>query len=218
MKISAVIPVYNEEHTVGGVVRAIKSSPLISEIIVVSDGSTDQTAERAREAGADKVYELPVNHGKGYAIVYGVEHASAPILLFADADLLGMTSRHVEALLSPIIDGTLAMCCGIRDRGKFFTNLSAHLLWITGERALKREIIEKIPPRYLQKFMLEPSLNYYCRIKKLPYGCVILHGLKIRRKLQKVGILLSLGQYRMMWYQIIKAMILMRVAGMLGRF
>mgnify|MGYP001415364370 FL=1 len=64
MCVSAIIPAYNEEKTIGGVLRTIKSVSLITEIIVISDGSTDGTAQIARNYGAH-VIELSENIGKG---------------------------------------------------------------------------------------------------------------------------------------------------------
>jgi len=144
---------------------------------------------------ADKVYQLPTNRGKGEAVLYGVEHIDAPILFLVDADLIGLNHQHIELLLQPVIQGKLAMRVGIRDRGKFWTTLSSHLLLVSGERALRREIIEGISSKYLQGFMLEPALNYYSRSRNLAYDSVPLWGLKIRKKFQKVGWLRALFQY-----------------------
>ena len=67
MKVAAVIPAYNEERTVASVVRAVREAPSISEVIVVDDGSTDRTAQVARQAGA-RVVHLETNVGKGGAM------------------------------------------------------------------------------------------------------------------------------------------------------
>ncbi len=85
-KVSSIVAAYNEELTIASVVRALKSSPLIDEVIVVSDGSTDKTAQKATEAGADIVHELPIKKGKGAAISHGVTHADGEILFFSDAE------------------------------------------------------------------------------------------------------------------------------------
>src|SRR5262245_35375477 len=72
--VSAIIPAHNEVETVTGVIHSMIDHPLIDEIIVVDDGSTDGTAERARQAGA-KVIRLPKNHGKAEAMSHGVRAA-----------------------------------------------------------------------------------------------------------------------------------------------
>src|SRR3989338_6070649 len=117
MKVAAIVPAFNEAKTIGGVVKTLKSSPLIGEVIVISDGSTDATAEIAREAGADLVHEFPWRHGKGSAMGHGVTHTDSSVLFFADADLSGFTVKHIEDIVKPVLAGTYAQVVGLRDRG-----------------------------------------------------------------------------------------------------
>lgn len=207
---------YNEEKTIGAIVKTLVRSGFFREVIVISDGSSDRTAEIAREAGADLVHGLPWKHGKGAAIMHGVTHTDAPLLFFCDADLHGLTVEHIGRVLEPVLSGKLSMCVGLRDRGKLMMKISRHLPLIGGERALRRNIFEAIPDKYLQGFMLETSLNYYCRMHKLPYGTVELKGLHIRRKMQKVGLVRGLGEYVGMAYQMLRAAIIIRQAGWRG--
>lgn len=129
-RVAAIIPAYNEEITIAKVISTIKASPLISEVIVVSDGSIDKTADQARKAGADKVYELSPNRGKGAAVIYGVKQTTAPIVAFFDADLIGLNVKHIEMLATQVINKKLEMCVGLRDRGKFGTWLTKYLPYI----------------------------------------------------------------------------------------
>lgn len=216
--VAAIVPAFNEQETVGGVVRVLVSSKLFGEVIVVSDGSTDGTAARAREAGASLVHELPFRHGKGAAMAHGVTHTDAPVLFFADADLYGLSKKNLEAVLGPVLDGKKVMNVGIRDRGPFFMKLSAHLPLIGGERALVRKVFEDIPDAYKRGFMVESALNFFCRSRRLRYGSVPCLGLTIRRKTQKVGMLRGALQYLHMWWQIIKAMTTVRLAYVSGKF
>lgn len=86
MKVSVIIPVYNESQTIGPLVRKLRNLYPNFEIIVVNDGSTDNTAAAAREAGAN-VYSHPYNIGNGAAIKSGIRVAGGDILVFMDADL-----------------------------------------------------------------------------------------------------------------------------------
>lgn len=217
-KTAAIIPAYNEELTVGDVVSAVVASPLVDEVIVISDGSTDQTAERARAAGATLVHELPRRGGKGAALLHGVTHTDAPIIAFFDSDLKGLRPDHVERLILPVLSGAKAMNVGLRDRGPWKTSLTKRLPLISGERALKREVIERIPPEYLQGFMVEAAMNYYCRSRKLRYGTVLMPGLMIRHKYEKVGMKKALWQYVHMFAQVFKAMLIVRIARLFKRF
>src|SRR5207247_1742025 len=77
VKVSCVIPAYNEAATISGVVRAARACPQIGEVIVVSDGCTDQTPHAAVDAGADQVLVLHRNIGKGGAVLAGAWGATA---------------------------------------------------------------------------------------------------------------------------------------------
>ena len=216
--VAAIVAAYNEEQTIGPIVATLVASKLFRDVIVISDGSTDKTAEIAKQSGATLVHQFPWKHGKGSAMLHGVAHTDAPILFFLDADLKGLAVEHLTKILEPVRTGRLSMCVGIRDRGWFGMKLAAHLPLIGGERAMSRSVFENIPDAYLQGFMVEGALNYYCRSNDLPYGTVELSGLKIRRKMQKVGVWKGLNEYVKMWKQVIKAMILVRVARLRGKF
>ena len=86
--ISAIVPAFNEEKTVAGVVNKLLSSHLISEVICVNDGSTDATAQILSAFG-DKIKFLNFadNHGKGFALAQGILAASGDIVAFFDADI-----------------------------------------------------------------------------------------------------------------------------------
>ncbi|KKU12906.1 MAG: Glycosyl transferase family 2 [Parcubacteria group bacterium GW2011_GWC2_45_7] len=206
MKVAAIVPAFNEEKTIGGVVRVLKKSPFIGEVIVISDGSRDRTAEAAREAGADLVHELPWRHGKGSAMSHGVTHTDSPVLFFADADLNGFTVKHIDGVVKPVLEGKYAMVVGLRDRGRFLMWLSQFLPLIGGERAMLRKVFTDIPDYFLKGFKAESALNYYCRANKLSYGTVPMHGIKIVRKMQKFGFWGGLKEYFKMSWQILKAM------------
>jgi len=215
-KIAVVMPAYNEEATVAEVVRVACSSKLVDEVLVVSDGSTDNTVETARAAGA-RVLDLKKNHSKGPAMRLGVLDTNAKIILFLDADLIGLTADHIERLLWPVITGGRAMNAAQRDRG-ILNPIVRYLPLISGERAMTRDIFLAVPEEYIQGFMVEIALNYYCRLKKLRYGSILLPGLTIRRKFQKVGWRRAIKEYFHMTFQIIKAMIVVRVAGFFRQF
>lgn len=216
LRVAVIIPAHNEEATVSAVVETSRSSPFVQETIVVSDGSTDRTAEVAQAAGA-RVFALPKNKGKGNAMLYGVAHTDAPVILFLDADLRGFTSDHIERIVLPVLSGARAMCVGERDRG-ILNVFTPHLPLIGGERAMLRQVVEGVPPEFMQGFMVESALNYYCRSRGLSYGTVLLPGLTIRRKIEKVGLSRGLFEYAKMFAQIGKAMLIVRLARVFKRF
>lgn len=214
---TAIIPAFNEAHTIAEVVRVVCAAEGIEEVIVVDDGSQDDTADRAREAGA-RVIRSETNQGKGQAMARGVEASSTPYLLFFDADDRGLTTDHVAALLEPVRSGKLAMCVGLRDRGQWMMRVSAWLPLISGERAMLREVFTHTKPRFLRGFMVESALNYRCRVDGRQYGSVPLFGLTIRRKYEKVGWLRAIPQYVRMAARVAYATVLVRVAHAAGNF
>lgn len=218
MTVAAIIAAYNEAPTIGAIVKTLVDSKLFRDVIVISDGSTDRTADVARENGASLVHQFPWNHGKGSAMMHGVAHTDADFLFFCDADLRGLRVDHVRAVLQPVLDGKLAMCVGLRDRGFLLTKLSRYLPLIGGERALQRHIFEDVRDTYLQGYMAESALNYYCSIRNLPYGSVELPGLTMRRKIQKLGVAKGLRGYVRMSWQIFKGMMLVRRDHARGQF
>ncbi len=85
MRVSVVIPCYNESQTVGNLVKRIRSLSTDFEILAIDDGSSDNTAEEAAKAGAI-VYRHPYNIGNGAAVKTGIRKASGDVLVFIDAD------------------------------------------------------------------------------------------------------------------------------------
>jgi glycosyltransferase involved in cell wall biosynthesis len=84
-KVSLIIPAYNEEGIIEEVIKKVKQIPKISEIIVVDDGSTDNTAKIVSSLGV-KLLRHPYNKGNGAAIKTGLRAATGDIVLFMDAD------------------------------------------------------------------------------------------------------------------------------------
>jgi polyprenyl-phospho-N-acetylgalactosaminyl synthase len=117
MKIFCVIPAFNEEKTVGEVVKKVKS--LVDNIVVVDDGSSDRTAEIASAAGA-VVLRHPLNRGQGAALETGNQYAlarAADIIFHFDADNQ-FSAEDIPAVLEPLIKGEAEAVLGSRFLGK----------------------------------------------------------------------------------------------------
>jgi glycosyltransferase involved in cell wall biosynthesis len=200
MTVAAVIAARNEEETVADVVAAACQAELVDEVIVVDNGSSDRTAEIAASRGARVVTE-PVE-GKGEAMKAGVAATEADVLVFLDADLLGLRPEHVDALVQALDHGA-GMACGLFDRGPVLNPLFEHMLpALTGERALHRQLFDSIDPRDLHGYRVEAGLNSAARAEGVAVVRFVCPGLwhrpkeeksrsRLRGFVEKVGMLLT---------------------------
>ena len=180
-----IIPARNEEPTVGAVVRAARQSRGVGRVIVVDDHSTDATAERAREAGAE-VIASQGDGNKALALATGVAASDASVLLFFDSDILGARGEHFDALAAPVLDGGFAMSCGWIDygrRGRLYMRFPP----ITGLRAIRREIFEGIAPDRINGFQIEMMMNAVVARRGLRTAAQMLAGVRHRTKVDKLG-------------------------------
>lgn len=120
MKVSVVIPVYNERNTIEEIVRAVRAAPVSDlEIVVVDDASTDGTGDILRtkmNGAADKVIFHERNQGKGAALHSGFAAASGDVILVQDADL-EYDPKEYPTMLEPIFSGNADAVFGSRFMG-----------------------------------------------------------------------------------------------------
>lgn len=186
--ITTIIPAYNEEKNIGNVLSVVKEIDLIDRIIVVSDGSEDMTAQIARDFGVD-VIELKDNVGKGGAIKNGVDRTNGEIILFLDADLVGLKPKHVIDLLTPVINGECDMSIGIFNNGRFATDLAQKLTpYLSGQRAIKRYIIEGISDIDITRYGVEVALTRYVSKNNIKTKEVYLDNVTHVMKEEKLGV------------------------------
>ena len=164
MKVSAIIAAYNEEKTIAEVLGVLSRNPLIDELIVVSDGSTDATVEIARSFNATTI-ALRENQGKGYAMRVGVDYAQHDVLFFVDGDMFDLTDDHISSLLTPVLRDECDMNIGVRNRGPIrnFFHLEMKVgPVLSGIRVMRREVWDTVPLRYQERFKIEAALNFFC--------------------------------------------------------
>lgn len=157
-QVVAIIPAHNEAPRIAPVIQSVLASGAVARVVVVDDGSTDGTGQVAQQAGAYLV-SLPSNVGKGQAMLAGVRATTEPIVLFLDADLIGLTPGHVERLVRPVTSESCVMTVGLRDYGSIWGDLQEAMPRIGGERAVHRSVLERVPSSFWSGFRIEAGIN-----------------------------------------------------------
>ncbi|MEZ0324937.1 MAG: glycosyltransferase family 2 protein [Fimbriimonas sp.] len=188
MQVAVIIPAKDEGTRILNVLHAACASMLATEIIVVDDGSTDNTAEIARGVQGVKVIRLAKNVGKGGAMAAGVKATKAPIVAFVDADLEGLVGAHIDRILLPILAGDCEMCVGIFRGGKTWSDSAQKIApFLSGQRALKRELFESVQGIATMRMGVEVALTEAAKRRKVRVIRVALVGVSNCHKEQKLG-------------------------------
>jgi glycosyltransferase involved in cell wall biosynthesis len=200
--IDAIVPARNEGSTVGAVVEACRACRYVREVIVVDDGSTDDTTDRALAAGA-KVIRRDGPGSKAHAMEAGVAESDADGLLFVDADCLGLESRHLEAICAPYIERCTTMSVGWFDYGPW-NPLVLRLAPTTGERVIPRWVWDAIPPGKLDGYTIELMINEVIAEGRLTTTARIMDGVTHRTKRDKLGRLAGYRETWRMFWQLVR--------------
>lgn len=192
-RVVAILPAFNEQSTLPEVLAAVLEATLVDRVLLVDDGSTDGTAERARRLGVQAL-RLPQNRGKAQALTAAVAASREPVLLFVDADLGHLDAPLLDDLVRPVLAGRCGMRVGVRDRGGWLNAVQRrHGPLLSGVRALRREVFEAAPASHLKGYRVETVLNWSCRRLGLAVETQVLRGVEHRVKEEKLGLLRGLG-------------------------
>jgi glycosyltransferase involved in cell wall biosynthesis len=180
MKLSVIIPVYNEVKTIQEIIKRVQATGLADEILAIDDGSTDGSRDilaNIDKEGNIKVIYHDHNQGKGKAVRTGIENASGDLILIQDADL-EYDPREYPNLLRPIQEGIADVVYGSRFLGAgrrpvLFWNMVANKILTlvtnilynniltdmeTGYKLFRRQIVEKMT-LHARGFEFEPEFT-----------------------------------------------------------
>jgi glycosyltransferase involved in cell wall biosynthesis len=208
LKVAAIVPAYNEERRIGNVLDVLKHSAAINEIIVVSDGSIDRTYEVASECEGVRAIKLDKNAGKGGAMLAGVQATDADIVVFFDADLIGLTPAQVGALVEPVVKYDAGMSIGIFRQGRRSTDWAQKIApYISGQRCLHREELLSITGLGEARFGAEIAIGRHARSKGLKAVHVPFLGVTHPMKEEKLGFFPGAVARAKMYWEIIKLLV-----------
>jgi glycosyltransferase involved in cell wall biosynthesis len=180
MRLTVVIPIYNEKDTIAEIIRRVQATGLAEEILLIDDGSKDGTRDYLRQIESQpgiRVLYQEKNRGKGAALRAGFQAAQGDVILIQDADL-EYNPLEYPSLLEPILSGTADVVYGSRFLGgrhgvtMFWHMVANQLLTLatnilynsilsdmeTGYKVFRSEIIKTIPLR-ANRFDFEPEIT-----------------------------------------------------------
>ena len=207
MKTAVVIPAFNEELRIAQVLGAVIRADCIDEVLVVSDGSDDRTAEVAAMFPNVNVIDLGMNVGKGGAMWAGVQSTDAEVVVFFDADLVGLLPEHVEQMVLPMYRGA-DMVVGVFRHGKFWSDAAQAISpSISGQRAVRREILLANPSISQARMGVEVERTRIARSQGLRLVKVELFGVTHTSKEKKFGFVEGAARRAKMYAEIGKAIV-----------
>ena len=196
--LTIIICTFNEEKTICDVVKACRVYNERSEILVIDDGSQDSTELLLRNLNKTirfNYIKLPENRGKSYAMTVGIENAANDVLLFFDADSIGIRKEHFHDILLPVIENKADMVLG-HTAAKFINVKLTPFKAFTGERVLrKKDILPILDEIRNIRFGIETYINLYYQTHGKRISYVYLEGLRTLNKYEKTTLVKATRQY-----------------------
>ena len=187
-RISCIVCALDEGPRIGAVLEVATRHRLVTEVIVVDDGSTDDTAQVVARFPSVRLISHAANQGKSKAVATGVAAARHELLMLLDADLKGLRDDDLTALVAPVLEGRAAVSMSLRK------NSLAIFRWVgmdfvSGERvvdkALLADVLDDI--HALPRFGIEVFMNKRIIAARLPVAIAHWRAVTQARKTEKLG-------------------------------
>ncbi|MCB8919997.1 MAG: glycosyltransferase family 2 protein [Ardenticatenaceae bacterium] len=168
-KVGVVIPAFNEEKGLGRVLEVVSAIDWITEFVVVDDGSTDSTLTVAQvwaqQDGRITPIRLPHNVGKGGAMLAGAQALSTDLVLFLDADLIGLRPYHLQSICLPVLANAADMSVAVFRQGDIRTDAALLLTpYLSGQRCLRwQAALQALSRMANTRYGVEVALTDYAK-------------------------------------------------------
>lgn len=162
LKVSCIIPSYNEELRIGAVLQVVYKHPLIDEVIVVDDGSKDRTQAVVKNFKGVQLIIHEKNKGKSQTVVDGIMQSKGDTIFLLDADLIGLTPKDISDLIEPVLLQKADISISLRKNSPWIARRFG-LDFISGERVFSRELIKD----YLNEMQKLPHFGLEVYLNKL---------------------------------------------------
>jgi glycosyltransferase involved in cell wall biosynthesis len=187
-RISCIICAFNEAPRIAAVLAVASAHPLLHEVIVVDDGSTDSTAEIVKCFTSVKLITYEENRGKSFAMATGVAAAECDLLMLLDADLTGLVAEDITALATPVLSGVTDVSLSLRQNSLLIFR-AIGLDFVSGERVIRKELLsEALEEIYgLPRFGIEVFMNRKIVARRLTISVAHWPRVTQSRKTEKLG-------------------------------
>jgi len=186
--VSCIICAYNEAPRIGTVLAVASTHSLLSEVIVVDDGSTDGTAEIVKRFPSVRLIQCAQNGGKSAAMAIGIAAAQNEWLMLLDADLKGLAPEHISALAAPVFSGRADVSLSLRQNSLLIFRIIG-LDFVSGERVVRKQLLDEALKEIhgLPRFGIEVFMNRRIIARRLSIAVTHWPHVTQARKTEKLG-------------------------------
>jgi polyisoprenyl-phosphate glycosyltransferase len=196
--ISVIIPCFNDGANIIPIYKIIKSCQFINEIIIVNDGSNQQTKQILNKLSGIKLVTHPTNLGKSAALKSGFLTSHGDIIIFLDSDLINLQEDDIRSLVNPIISSNYDITLSDRKHETFYNRLIGFSVAFTGDRAMSRKILEKNMDIFNSSgYLIEASINQRF-FGKYKIAKVSFNNVYQQSKYSKIGIKGFVDDFKML--------------------